>query len=171
MPFEFKPYYILTLLVLACGGIPKGWDEGGFSAVVKLTSFETDYHTLSSEWVGRSTALTNRTSNITSFGVLGAAFGAVGIYFVTDRLGRLRCFQLAMGVWATGLLMQIFSEGRYGFLLFTRLFSGFGAGALTVTSPLFLTEVATAKLRGRVVTLYMVFLLFSLSLGKFSLLG
>lgn len=66
--------------------------------------------------------------------------------------------------------MQVFSSGIFGFLLFSRIFSGLGAGALTVVSPLFLSEIAPAKTRGMTVSIYMVMLLSFLSLGMLSVL-
>lgn len=70
-----------------------------------------------------------------------------------------------ISIWACGLLMQVFSSGIYGFILFARLFSGFGAGGLTVVAPLHLSEIAPAKSRGMVVSIYMVILLTTLTLG------
>jgi MFS family permease len=99
--------------------------------------------------------------------VLGAAFGSLAAIFLNDRIGRLRTYQLAISIWATGILMQIFSSGIYGFMLFARIFGGLGAGCLTVTAPLFLAEIATARRRGLMVSLYMVILLTFLTLGKF----
>lgn len=72
-----------------------------------------------------------------------------------------------MLVWASGILMQVFSSGIFGFLLFARIWGGLGAGALTVVAPLFLSEIAPAKSRGMVVSTYMVALLSFLSLGFF----
>lgn len=63
--------------------------------------------------------------------------------------------------------MQVFSSGIYGFLLFARIWGGLGAGALTVVSPLSLSEIAPARTRGMVVSMYMVCLLSFLSLGFF----
>jgi MFS family permease len=85
---------------------------------------------------------------------------------VTDRFGRLRCWQAFVLTWAAGLLVQIFSSGIYGLILFARLLSGFGAGGLTVVAPLYLTEIAPAKSRGMVVSAYMVVLLSFLMFGE-----
>lgn len=63
--------------------------------------------------------------------------------------------------------MQVFSSGIYGFILFSRLFSGLGAGGLTVTAPLYLSEIAPSKSRGMIVSIYMVILLSFLTLGFF----
>ncbi|KAJ5388454.1 hypothetical protein N7509_010995 [Penicillium cosmopolitanum] len=162
-----SPYYALVVLVIACGGIPKGYDEGGFSASVKLTSFTIDYNLVKDHWKNDATGLANRTANITSFNVLGAAFGALAGLDLNDRLGRLWSWRLAVIVWAIGTLIQIFSSGIYGLLLFARIFAGLGAGLLTVTSPLYLSEVAPRKTRGLAVSLYMVVLLLILAVGFF----
>ncbi|EAW07228.1 putative MFS quinate transporter [Aspergillus clavatus NRRL 1] len=160
------PYYAVVILIIACGSIPKGYDEGGFSASVNLESFKDDYRLQSSEWLGQETALANRKANITSFNVLGAAFGALFALDLNDRLGRLRSWRLACLVWASGLFVQVFSSGKYGLLLAARIWSGLGAGALTVVTPLYLSEIAPTRTRGLVVSVYMVILLAILALGS-----
>ncbi|KAJ5154811.1 Major facilitator superfamily domain general substrate transporter [Penicillium coprophilum] len=109
----------------------------------------------------------NRKANITSFNVLGAALGALIALDLNDRLGRLVVWRLACLVWATGTLIQIFASGIYGLLLFSRIWGGLGAGALTVTAPLYLSEIAPTKTRGLVVGIYMVILLAVLAMGFF----
>ncbi|RMY99864.1 hypothetical protein D0862_06942 [Hortaea werneckii] len=160
-------YYYLALLCIACAGIPKGYDEGGFSASTKLDSFVQDFNLQKANWEGRESELADRKANISSFGVLGAAFGSLIAILLNDRVGRLRTYQLAICVWGSGILMQVFSSGIYGLMLFARIWGGLGAGSLTVTAPLFLAEIATAKRRGLMVSLYMVVLLSFLTLGFF----
>lgn len=132
-----------------------------------LPAFKADYGLIKSLWVGNATGLANRTANISSFGVLGAAFGSLIAYFLNDKIGRLWSYRLAVIIWASGILMQVFSSGIFGFLLFARIWGGLGAGGLTVISPLFLSEIAPTKTRGMVVSMYMVVLLSFLSLGFF----
>ncbi|KIW70752.1 hypothetical protein PV04_02993 [Phialophora macrospora] len=167
-PGRLVPFYLLSVVVIACGGIPKGYDEGGYSSSVSLESFKEDFNLLKSHWTGNATGLANRTANITSFGVLGAACGCV-IALLLDSLrwGRLTSWRIYAGVWASGLAVQIFSSGIYGLLLFGRIWGGLGAGALTVVTPIYLSEVTPARSRGWIVSLYMVFLLSFLSLGFF----
>ncbi|PLB33627.1 putative MFS quinate transporter [Aspergillus candidus] len=161
------PFYALVILTIACGSIPKGYDEGGFSASVKLDSFLADYNLDPSYWKGDQTGLADRKANITSFNVLGAAFGALFTLQLNDRIGRLYSWRVAVVVWATGLLVQVFSSGMYGLLLVARIWSGLGTGALTVIAPLYLSEIAPARTRGLVVSVYMVILLAVLALGFF----
>ncbi|ROV96069.1 hypothetical protein VPNG_09144 [Cytospora leucostoma] len=160
-------YYILTIIVMGCGSIPKGYDEGGFSAAVGLQSFGHDYGLDTSLWIDNAAGLASRKANITSFGVLGAAFGSLIALALTDRIGRLRCWQLLTVVYMSGYLMQVFASGIYGFLLFARIWGGIGAGGLTVVVPLYLSEIAPAKSRGMIISVSMVFLLTFLSLGFF----
>ncbi|KAL4976995.1 general substrate transporter [Aspergillus desertorum] len=161
------PFYAFVILIIACGSIPKGYDEGGYSASVRLYSFKTDFNLLDSNWTNDETGLANRTANISSFNVLGAALGALISLDLNDRLGRLRSWQLGCVVWMSGTFIQVFASGIYGLLLFARIWGGLGAGALTVVTPLYLSEIAPARTRGLVVSIYMVVLLAVLALGFF----
>lgn len=122
---------------------------------------------IAANWKGNPQGLADRKANISSFGVLGAAIGSLMILALCDRLGRLRCWQLSMVIWMTGNLMQTFSSGILGLMLFARIWGGLGAGGLTVVAPLYLSEVAPARSRGMVVSIYMVVLLTFLTIGFF----
>ncbi|KAI1083045.1 general substrate transporter [Whalleya microplaca] len=163
----YNLYYLFTIVVIACGSIPKGYDEGGFSSATGLPSFKHDFDLITDHWKGDAAGLADRKANISSFGVLGAAFGSLVAIPLNDKLGRLRCWQLSMAVWMTGNLMQTFSSGILGLMLFARIWGGLGAGGLTVVAPLYLSEVAPAQSRGMVVSTYMVVLLSFLSIGFF----
>ena len=161
--------------VIACDSGPQrpyqlicwtGYDEGGFSASISLPSFQKDYNLVKSHWTDNASGLANRKANISSFMVLGAAFGALSGLNLNDRLGRMKSFRLGIIVWAIGTFIQIFSSGIYGLLLFARIFAGLGAGLLTVTSPMYLSEVAPKATRGLAVGLCMVTLLAILATGE-----
>ncbi|KAF3026269.1 hypothetical protein E8E15_010057 [Penicillium rubens] len=107
-----NPYFALVIAVIACGGIPKGYDEGGYSASVSLPSFKSDYNLTKHRWIDEA-ELANRRANISSFNVLGAAFGALIVLDLNDRLGRLAAWRLACIVWATGTLIQVFASGFF----------------------------------------------------------
>jgi len=147
-----------------------GYDEGGFSASINLPSFVDEYGLSpnSPQWKGNATGLANVLSNINSFAVFGTAIGAGMAIAVTDRFGRLRCWQGFVLLWASGLLIQVFASGILGLLYFARIWSGFGMGGLTVVAPLYLSEIAPTKSRGMAISIFMVMLLSFLSLGKHS---
>jgi MFS family permease len=159
------PSYVLTY-----ANTVAGYDEGGFSASVDLESFKQDFNLVADHWEDNPGGLASRKANITSFGVLGAGFGSLLALIFIDRIGRLRSWQLFVLLWATGIFMQIFSSGIIGLMLFARIWGGLGAGGLTVIAPLYLSEIALAKSRGTVVSMYMVVLLSFLTIGlSFSL--
>lgn len=133
-----------------------------------MPSFLQDYGLSRRQWGGTREELISTKANITSFGVLGAAFGAIVALAITDRIGRLRTWQTFMAIWMSGFFITTFASGYLGLLLFSRLLSGLGAGGLTVVSPLYLTEIARSKNRGMVVSVYMVLLLSFLTFGKSS---
>ena len=148
-----------------------GYDEGGYSSSVTLNSFKEDFNLVKSQWKHNPSGLANRTGNITSFGVLGAACGCIiALLLESARLGRLTVWRIGAITWASGLFVQMFSSGIFGLLLFGRIWGGLGAGALTVVTPIYLSEVTPARSRGWIVSLYMVFLLSFLSIGSFPLL-
>lgn len=147
-----------------------GYDEGGFSASVGLTSFKNAYQLSAARWKNNPSGLAQRTANISSFGVLGAAFGALLALAVNDRFGRLKSWRFFALLWASGNLLQTFSSGIYGLMLFARLWGGLGAGGLTVITPLYLSEIAPAKTRGTIISIFQVFLLSFLSIGTYDLI-
>lgn len=126
-----------------------------------------EYGLTKKQWHGSSSELASRKANIASFGVLGAAFGAIGALAIIDRFGRLRTWQIFTVIWMSGFLIVMFASGILGLLLFGRLWGGLGAGGLTVVATLFLSEIAPAKTRGAIVSVYMVVLLTALMLGFF----
>ncbi|KYK57525.1 MFS quinate transporter [Drechmeria coniospora] len=160
-------HYFLTVMVVACGSIPKGYDEGGFAAASGLTSFLDDFHLGRGRRTGDSSHMGTQKAVIASLGVLGAAVGALVSIGVTDRIGRLRAWQLFTLLWITGFLTLTFSSGHLSLLMFARVWGGVGAGGLTVVSPLYLSEIAKSKSRGMVVSMYMVILLSFLMAGFF----
>ncbi|KAL2783655.1 general substrate transporter [Aspergillus keveii] len=162
-----RAYYVFTILIIATGGIPKGYDEGGFSASIELESFQTDFNLLADDWKDDPSGLASRKANISSFGVLGAAFGSLLALVLADRLGRLRSWQVFVLLWATGTFLQLFSSGIIGLILFARIWAGLGSGGLTVVAPLYLSEIAPAASRGTIVSIYMVILLSFLTIGFF----
>lgn len=142
-----------------------GYDEGGFSASVGLDSFKQDFKLLPELWEDNPSGMADRKANISSFGVLGAAFGSLLALVLTDRIGRLRSWQVFVLLWATGTFIQVFSSGILGLMLFARIWGGLGSGGLTVVAPLYLSEIAPAASRGTIVSIYMVILLSFLTIG------
>ncbi|KAK2594320.1 hypothetical protein QQS21_007965 [Conoideocrella luteorostrata] len=126
-----------------------------------------DFGLVRGRWTNDPSQLATRRATVSSLGVLGAAIGAGMAVYVTDVVGRLRTWQIFTLLWMTGFFTVAFASGNIGLLLFARIWGGVGAGGLTVVAPLYLSEIARAKNRGMIVSVYMVILLTTLMLGFF----
>lgn len=81
--------------------------------------------------------------------VIGAIFGGIP----TNKFGRKKML-LAIGVlYALSAIGTAFSNDPYTFALF-RFMGGLGVGASTIAAPAYISEIAPAKDRGRLVSLY-----------------
>ncbi|QPG95088.1 hypothetical protein C2857_007631 [Epichloe festucae Fl1] len=160
-------FYVFSVVVISFGSIPKGYDEGGFASASGLKSFMDDFELVRGRWTDDPSLLAARRATVSSLGVLGAAMGAGMAIYITDVVGRLRTWQMFTLLWMTGFFTVAFASGNIGLLLFARIWGGVGAGGLTVVAPLYLSEIAKARNRGMIVSVYMVVLLTTLMLGFF----
>lgn len=81
--------------------------------------------------------------------VIGAIFGGIP----TNKFGRKKML-LAIGVlYALSAIGTAFSNDPYTFAFF-RFMGGLGVGASTIAAPAYISEIAPAKDRGRLVSLY-----------------
>ena len=118
-----------------------GWDEGSASAITQLKSFQREFNMTPEK--------DNETlSNIISLVNLTAGVGALLSCLLNDRLGRLWSLRLYSTIVAVGTLISTFSYGKLGALYVGRLVSGLGIGALTVTGPMSIVEIAPRVTRG-----------------------
>ncbi|MGB5244323.1 MAG: sugar porter family MFS transporter [Lutimonas sp.] len=81
--------------------------------------------------------------------VLGAFFGSIP----TDRLGRKKTLVLIGVLYSLSALGSAFSNGPIVFAFF-RFLGGIGIGVSTIAAPAFISEIARAENRGKLVSLY-----------------
>ena len=81
--------------------------------------------------------------------VIGAALGA----FPTDRLGRKKTLFYIGVLYFVSALGSAFANDPYLFAVF-RFLGGIGVGVSTIAAPAYVSEIAPAKDRGRLVALY-----------------
>lgn len=95
--------------------------------------------------------------------VVGALFGGIP----TDKLGRRKTlFWIAVLYFVSALGAAIAPEW-YSFLFF-RLIGGFGVGASSVTAPMYISEVAPASHRGKLVALFQANVVFGILVAYLS---
>ncbi|MEO6835622.1 MAG: sugar porter family MFS transporter [Candidatus Tumulicola sp.] len=135
-----RPYVLLVASVAALGGLLFGYDTGVISGAILFIS--------------KDLALTTHVQEFTiSVVLIGCVLGAAVAGSVADLIGRRLTLLLAGVIFLIGALVSAFTPGE-SILLAGRFVVGIGIGFSSVVSPLYISEVAPAKVRGALVSLY-----------------
>ncbi|MFJ2826858.1 MFS transporter [Streptomyces sp. NPDC087263] len=124
--------------VVALGGLLFGFDTGVISGA--LLFIRTDFGLNSFQEGSVISAL-----------LLGAAVGALGSAGPADRFGRKKVLVAISLTFTLGLLAAVLAGG-FATLLAARAVLGLAVGGASTVVPLYLTEIAPPRLRGRLVT-------------------
>jgi len=85
--------------------------------------------------------------------LIGCTGGAAGAGAVVDRIGLKKGLALCAACFALSSLGMWFAASLNQFVIW-RLIGGLGIGAASIIAPMYIAEIAPARLRGRLVTLY-----------------
>ena len=133
-------YLLAVGLVIMLAGLLFGYDQGVISGALGGIQKSFSVGTLLLEV-------------ITSWVTLGAMAGALVAGGLADRIGRRLTIVTAALLFVAGALVESFAPGAY-VLVAGRLLVGFGVGVASVAAPLYASEMAPTRLRGRMVSLY-----------------
>ena len=95
--------------------------------------------------------------------VIGAIFGAIP----TDKLGRKKTLIWIGVLYSISALGSALGNDPYSFAAF-RFLGGLGVGASTIAAPAYISEIAPAKNRGRLVGMYQFNIVFGILVAYFS---
>ncbi|MES2504043.1 MAG: sugar porter family MFS transporter [Myxococcota bacterium] len=134
----FRSVYFISGLA-AIAGLLFGYDTGVISGAVLF--------------IRRDFGLTpTEVGGVVSAVLLGALVGSAFCGRVTDRLGRRGSLMIASGLFIVASIAAALSESVFD-LVMSRLFLGVAIGISSLTAPLYLAEVAPARIRGSLVSL------------------
>jgi sugar porter (SP) family MFS transporter len=102
-----------------------------------------------------------------SIALIGTIIGSLTGSIPSDRLGRRNTLMIIAALYLVSSLGTAFATDWYFFLLF-RLLGGLGVGASSVTAPVYISEIAPAAKRGRLVALFQFNVVFGILLSYFS---
>ncbi|KAI6655163.1 Solute carrier family 2, facilitated glucose transporter member 6 [Oopsacas minuta] len=88
-----------------------------------------------------------------SFFNIGAAVGALSTVFLSDLIGRKDTLIISLGTWSLGFLMLGVYPNQW-LLIAGRIITGVALGMSTSVAPMYMGEIATAKYRGMLGTLF-----------------
>lgn len=125
--------------VAALGGLLFGYDTGVMSGALLFIGPEFDMNSHEEGWV-------------TSMLLVGAAFGALVAGRVADALGRRKMLILGGCVFVLGSIWCALADSVF-MLALARAFLGVAVGAVSIVSPMYISEISPARVRGRLVSL------------------
>ena len=134
-----KCFIFLIATIAALGGILFGYDTGVISGALIFIKPLFHLSTFATELLVSST-------------LLGALLGAVGSGRMTDYYGRRKSLLIAASGFIIGSLLSTVAI-NLGLLISGRFVVGLAIGIASFTVPLYLSEIAPAKIRGAIVLL------------------
>ncbi|KAL1989986.1 hypothetical protein VTN49DRAFT_7183 [Thermomyces lanuginosus] len=154
-PSKRAPYFgqrggwLVFWLTVACATDMTlfGYDQGVFSGVVVTQDF-LELHDL----VGPSR--TKVLSTVTAIYDVGCFMGAIAAFTIGERLGRRKALLLGTTIMSIGVILKT-SSFSLAQMFVGRIVLGIGNGINTSTAPVWQTETAPAKWRGKLVILEM----------------
>jgi sugar porter (SP) family MFS transporter len=142
-----RPYLFFIAITAALGGFLFGYDTAVISGTIGFVKAKFTLDTAMEGW-------------FVSSALVGCIAGVAMAGEISDRFGRKHALL------ASGLLFSISAigcalSGSHTELIIFRLVGGVGVGVASMLSPLYISEVSPAGVRGRMVALYQ----FAITLG------
>ena len=149
-----KKTLLISTFVAALGGLLFGFDTAVISGttqmlkgVFELTSFQLGFTVASA--------------------LIGTIIGAIFIGRPADKYGRRSVLFLLAILYFVSAIGSASANDWYSFLIF-RFIGGIGVGGASVVSPMYIAEISPAKLRGRLVAVAQLNVVFGMLLAYFS---
>ncbi len=135
-----KSVVVVIASIAATGGLLFGFDTGVISGAIP---FLQDYFVLTDSQV----------ENVTALGLIGAVVGALFTGAITDYLGRKKVILASAFIFATGAVWTGLAP-TVTQLMISRFYLGLAIGVSSFAVPLYISEIAPTKIRGRLVSMF-----------------
>lgn len=146
-------FVIKVSVVAALGGLLFGYDTAVIAGAI---GFLQEKFKLSAAMVGWAA----------SSAIWGCIFGAMVAGYGSDRIGRKKVLLITAVLFAVSAIGSAIPNNLTQFIL-ARFIGGVGVGAASMLSPLYISEVAPAKSRGTLVSLYQLAIVLGINLVYF----
>jgi len=137
---NYTPAVYRVCIVAALAGLLFGLDLGVIAGVIPFLKMDFHPTTVETEWV-------------VSAVLAGAAIGAVTAGFLTRKYGRKNVLIISVIIFALACLASSLSIGPADLISY-RFVLGFSIGLASFTAPIYLSEIAPAEIRGKLVAFY-----------------
>lgn len=131
--------YVAALsLVAALGGLLFGYDTAVISGAIGFMRTKFEMSAIMTGWAASSA-------------LIGCIFGAMGAGWLSDRFGRKKIMLLSAVFFFISAVWSGIPFGLFDFVI-ARILGGLGVGAASMLSPMYIAEIAPAKIRGLLVS-------------------
>jgi len=131
-------YLIPICLVATLGGLLFGYDTGVISGAIEFLTARFDLDAAMKGWASGCV-------------LIGCATGVLIVGPLSDRFGRKKALLLAAVLFLTSAIGTALPRDIWTFILF-RWLGGVGIGIASISTPIYIAEIAPAHLRGRLVS-------------------
>jgi sugar porter (SP) family MFS transporter len=150
-----KRYYIVVVaLIVALGGFLMGFDASVISGVVKFIEPEFNLTKLELGWSVSSLTLT-------------ATLAMMLAGPLSDKYGRRKILSIAAILYAISAIGSALAP-TFIFLVIARMIGGLGVGASLIIAPMYIAEIAPAKMRGQMVSFNQLNIVIGISVAFFT---
>lgn len=146
-------FILKVSVVAAIGGLLFGYDTAVIAGVIGYLKIK---FSLSEAMVGWAA----------SSAIWGCIIGAMFGGFISDKIGRKKALLITAVLFFVSAVAASFANSLTTFIL-ARLIGGVGIGAASMLSPLYISEIAPAKIRGTLVSIYQLAIVIGINLIYF----
>lgn len=131
-------YLIPICLVATLGGLLFGYDTGVISGAIEFLTARFHLDVVMKGWASGCV-------------LIGCATGVLIVGPISDRFGRKKALLIAALLFLTSAIGTSLPRDIWTFILF-RWLGGIGIGIASMSTPMYIAEIAPAHLRGRLVS-------------------
>ena len=134
-------YFLFAITIVATmGGLLFGFDMAVISGVLPFVKQQFALSSVSEGW-------------FVSSALVGCIIGVSFSGEMSDRFGRKKMLMLSAILFFASAIGTALAAG-FQFLIIARMIGGTGVGIASIVAPLYISEIAPARIRGRLVTFY-----------------
>ena len=143
-------YTYLVCLIAAFGGLLFGYDTAVIAGAIGYLKLKFDLSPMLTGWAASSA-------------IWGCIFGTLFAGRLSDKYGRKKVLLLSGLLFTISALGSAIPDNLTQFVI-ARFIGGLGVGSASMLSPLYISEIAPAKIRGMLVTLYQLAIVFGINI-------
>jgi len=149
---NYKYIYLISS-VAALGGLLFGYDTAVIAGAIGFLRQKFELSAAMTGWAASSA-------------IIGCVFGAMFAGKLSDEFGRKKVLILTAILFAISAIGSSIPNNLTQFVM-ARFIGGLGVGAASMLSPLYISEIAPANIRGRLVTTYQLAIVLGIQLIYF----